>query len=89
MGHKYIKTPSGKFRVWSTVVDNWITDEMALEELQDWDLVERMHQATREHKRFWDQCVWGAYQLRLEVNDDNYKSLEHLRKVVHEDDENG
>jgi len=48
MSHRILQRPDGDYAVWSTVVDDFIHEDMSAEELEAW-YVEKEAQKAREH----------------------------------------
>lgn len=59
MGRSIVKQPDGKYAVWSTVVDNFVCQDMTRDELKDFFAEEAVEQARQEVDRQLSRIAEG------------------------------
>jgi hypothetical protein len=80
MPHLILKKPNGLYAVWSTIADNWLVDNLTLDQLKQYDMVDRIKHAIKESREFFAD---GNLETHIKKHDYNYNTLERLRKLNH------
>lgn len=80
MGHLYVKKDNGLYSVWSTIVDDWLAEDLTLQELKHYDMVTGIKDAIKQSKAFFEP---GSLERHMERHGRTYDGLEELRKLNH------
>lgn len=80
MGHRYVRKSNGLYAVWSTIEDDWLADDLTIDQLKFYDLVQNIKKAIDDHVIFFKK---GKFEEYLKRDKSNYDDLEELRKLNH------
>lgn len=83
MSHLYVKKKNGLYAVWSTIEEDWLRDDLTLEELKHYDMVTEIKGSIKKSKAFFSP---GSLEEHFKYHGRSYEDLEETRKANHPDE---